>query len=504
MNSNLYLSLCAILNGAWRRRALIITPLLIMPLLATLIGIFTPKQYQSYTTLLIQETSKLNPFLEDLSVSTNLKDRFAALDSLLHSRYVLQMVIDDANLLPKNASQSDYDNKINLLSSSVTLNLVGSDLVQLRFKTQSPENSAIILQAISQRFLDNVLAPEQSSISGSEKFLKEQITKQEAELNKAEKNLADFKRRQAAELPDLYSSNVNRLHTLKDKQEERLTQLAGAKAALHALQNGISQVNPIIANLEQQIVNTTNEISLLRTRYTDSHSKIQAAIYRLKQLEDERQSQLNSIPKIDSSDLNQLLNLSQNNNKSNTSQTNKNDTLLDSQLKELQKAATNVKSLQEELNSIDRMLSEASNSVGSFGDVERQMSELERNLQVQREIYQDLLTRYKKAQVTGALGQFEKGDRVKVIDPPFTPTSPSTPPLFVFVIAGIITGIAIGCGFALIAEITDSTVHRSDKLSMLLGVPILIRIPYNQEIEQYENRPAQDNTNHSALSAGWY
>ncbi|MGL4929650.1 MAG: hypothetical protein ACRC4H_05810, partial [Plesiomonas sp.] len=142
------------------------------------------KQYQSYTTLLIQETSKLNPFLEDLSVSTNLKDRFAALDSLLHSRYVLQMVIDDAKLLPANASQSDYDNKINLLSSSVVLNLVGSDLVQLRFKTQSPENSALILQAISQRFLDNVLAPEQSSISGSEKFLKEQITKQETELNK--------------------------------------------------------------------------------------------------------------------------------------------------------------------------------------------------------------------------------------------------------------------------------------------------------------------------------
>ncbi|MGL5145940.1 MAG: GumC family protein, partial [Plesiomonas shigelloides] len=323
MNDNLSVSLCLIFNGAWRRRYLIAIPLLLMPILATLIGLFTPKQYHSHTTLLIQETAKLNPFLEDLSVSTNLKDRFAALDSLLHSRYVLQRVIEDAKLLPKDAPQSEYDSKINQLSAAVTLSLVGSDLVQLTFKTQQPQDSAVILQAISERFLENVLAPEQSSISGSEKFLKEQITKQEIELNKAEKNLADFKRSQSAELPDLYSANVNRLHALKDKEEEKRTQLAGAKAALAALQTGISQVNPVIANLEQQIVNTTNEIALLRTRYTDSHSKIQAALYRLHQLEDERQAQMNAIPKIDSTDLNQLLNLSQNSNREQSNGNNK-------------------------------------------------------------------------------------------------------------------------------------------------------------------------------------
>ncbi|MEL6092433.1 GumC family protein [Plesiomonas shigelloides] len=502
MNDNLSVSLCLIFNGAWRRRYLIAIPLLLMPILATLIGLFTPKQYHSHTTLLIQETAKLNPFLEDLSVSTNLKDRFAALDSLLHSRYVLQRVIEDAKLLPKDAPQSEYDSKINQLSAAVTLSLVGSDLVQLTFKTQQPQDSAVILQAISERFLENVLAPEQSSISGSEKFLKEQITKQEIELNKAEKNLADFKRSQSAELPDLYSANVNRLHALKDKEEEKRTQLAGAKAALAALQTGISQVNPVIANLEQQIVNTTNEIALLRTRYTDSHSKIQAALYRLHQLEDERQAQMNAIPKIDSTDLNQLLNLSQNSNREQSNGNNKNDTLLDSQLKELQKAATGVKALQEEVNSINKLIRESEESVGSFGDVERQMSELERNLQVQRELYQDLLTRYKKAQVTGALGQFEKGDRVKVIDPPFIPTSPSTPPLIVFILAGIVAGLGIGIGFAVIAEITDSTVQRSDKLTMLIGAPVLIRIPYNKEIAHYANRPEQNHPDSSASRAG--
>ncbi|MGL4418453.1 MAG: GNVR domain-containing protein, partial [Plesiomonas shigelloides] len=133
---------------------------------------------------------------------------------------------------------------------------------------------------------------------------------------------------------------------------------------------------------------------------------------------------------------------------------------------------------------------------------ERQMSELERNLQVQRELYQDLLTRYKKAQVTGALGQFEKGDRVKVIDPPFIPTSPSTPPLIVFILAGIVAGLGIGIGFAVIAEITDSTVQRSDKLTMLIGAPVLIRIPYNKEIAHYANRPEQNHPDSSASRAG--
>ena len=78
---NVYL----ILMAAWRQRYLILIPIIIMPLVGGLIALTRGKIFDTHTTILVQETSKLNPFLEDLSVSTNLKERMSALNTLVHS-----------------------------------------------------------------------------------------------------------------------------------------------------------------------------------------------------------------------------------------------------------------------------------------------------------------------------------------------------------------------------------------------------------------------------------
>ena len=78
-----------ILAGGWRRRYAIAVPILVLPLIGLLIGVLSPKHYSSHTSMLIQETAKMNPFLEDLAVSAMLKDRIDALKTLLHSRHIL-------------------------------------------------------------------------------------------------------------------------------------------------------------------------------------------------------------------------------------------------------------------------------------------------------------------------------------------------------------------------------------------------------------------------------
>jgi len=78
--ASVFLNIHVLLASVWRRRYIIIIPMLLLPLLSTLLGMLTPKQYLSHTTILIQETSKLNPFLSDFAVSTQLNERMAALE----------------------------------------------------------------------------------------------------------------------------------------------------------------------------------------------------------------------------------------------------------------------------------------------------------------------------------------------------------------------------------------------------------------------------------------
>jgi len=79
-----------ILAAAWRHRYLLIIPPLLMPFIGLGMSKLAPRIYDSHTSFLIQESAKLNPFLKDLSVETHIQQRIKALDTLLHSRHILQ------------------------------------------------------------------------------------------------------------------------------------------------------------------------------------------------------------------------------------------------------------------------------------------------------------------------------------------------------------------------------------------------------------------------------
>ena len=129
-----------ILSAIWRHRYLIILPAMILPVIALIISFLAPRTWESHTTILVQESAKMNPFLEDLSVSTDLKDRMATLDTLLHSRHMLINVAQDLALINEKSTNLQTDDFVNKLSASLKVNWIGKDLVKLIYRTDSPEN----------------------------------------------------------------------------------------------------------------------------------------------------------------------------------------------------------------------------------------------------------------------------------------------------------------------------------------------------------------------------
>jgi uncharacterized protein involved in exopolysaccharide biosynthesis len=174
-------TLQVLLTVAWRRRYLIVTPMLFLPVLGGVAGHFAPKTYETKMTILIQEPGKLNPFLEDLAVKTNLKERMPALSSLLTSRYVMQSVAADLGMIHPDSKEKLIDDVVADLSSAVSVQLIGQELVELRYKAATPVDIDKVLTRIGTRFMERVEAPEDSSMRNSVAFL--------------EKELADARRR---------------------------------------------------------------------------------------------------------------------------------------------------------------------------------------------------------------------------------------------------------------------------------------------------------------------
>lgn len=471
MNSLTYKFLI-LLDGAWRRRYVIAMPILVFPLMGIAIGLMSPKQYVSHTSMLIQETSKMNPFLEDLAVSSQMKERFSGLQTLLHSRHILGKVALERGLVTEKDDPQKLDSVIARLSAGLNMVTMGKDVIRIDYRSNNPGDMKEILESVSDYVVEELLAPERSSMKDSSYFLAEHIESRREELDKAEAALADFRSKHADGLPELQVANYARIEQLKQRLSEKEAEMAGAQKSLGGLDQQLSSTNPVIGSIEDQIVKLRSELALLKARYTDQHSLVQGTLRNLRRLEEQRaQLVASSQQTMDTAKLWDIASSARMNSDAES------QPLLISQLESLQAARSKVETLEEETASLRKMIEQLEVKTSLSGEKEQQIRKLERDLEVKRVLFEELLERHEKARLTSSLGVFEQDKRIKIIDRPYSPSTPSNLPLAVFAIAGLVGGVFLGGGLAVVMELTDTTIRRINTLEAIIGAPVLTRIP---------------------------
>ncbi|EPS0983674.1 GumC family protein [Vibrio vulnificus] len=468
----LKLRLYSILVAAWRRRYVIVTPIVILPIVGALIGMTATPIYRSHTSMLIQETAKMNPFLEDIAVSTMLKDRLSALSTLLKSRHVLYSVAKQEGLIDDNMTTAEQDRLIHQLAGKLNVQQLGKDFIQIELVANSPKGMASLLSAVSDQFIDQLLAPERSSIRDSSEFLTVHIEKRQQELFAAEQALADFQNQYSADTPAMQAQNLTRLASLKQSLAEKEAELAGVEKTLGSLDQQLSKTNPVIGKIEEQIITIRSELALLSAKYTEQHSAVQAKVRELSRLEQERHGLLDN--RTTTLNSNQLWDIASS---STLAEGRDNQALLVTQLQQLQLIRSRYEALNEETVSLKIMIDSLEEKANQYGSTAKDINRLERDVKVKRQLYEELAQRYEMAQLTGSLGIFEQNKRVKVIDVPYTPSSTANLPVILFVLAGLFGGIALGAGMAIFFEIFDSTIRSQQQLRSLINVPVLTVIP---------------------------
>lgn len=470
--NELKLRFIVILNGMWRQRYVIVIPILIFPFIGLFIAKMAPTNYVSHTSMLIQETAKMNPFLEDIAVSTMLKERLNALSTLLKSRHVLTAVAKEHHLINEQMSAAERDQVIYRLSSSLNVTQPGKDFLKITFTSNTPDGMKEMLESISQHFIEQLLAPERSSIQDSSEFLAIHIEKRRLDLEESENKLAEFKNRYASVTPEMQSQALGRLAALKQSYAEKKAELAGVERSLGSLDQQLSKTNPVVGKIEDQIIEIRSELTLLRAKYTDNHSAVQGKERELRRLENERSLLLQTEQPNISSD--QLWDIASS---AKVEQIGDVQPLLVTQLHSLQLVRSRYESLSEETKSLERMIDDLEQQANRFGDNAKSMHRLVRDAEIKRQLYDELIQRYEMAQLTGSLGIFEQNKRVKIIDLPYTPSRPANFPTIVYIIAGIVAGMGLGCGLAILFELFDSSIRRKEDIERITRAPMITQIP---------------------------
>lgn len=460
------------LEAGWRRRYLVLIPIVAMPPLAFVAGGFAPKSFEAKTTILVQETAKINPFLTDLAIGPNLKERMPALNALVHSSHILEQVLRDVHQFDDTINQSEREQRVGALSSAISVDLMGTDLVTFKIKGPKGKGLALILTALSNRFLERMLAPERSAITDSQIFLNKELAERGVRLKVAQSTLSSFRMKHAGRLPTLESSNVTRLTDLQAKLSDNRMELAAAKAELGDLKERLIETNPMIGQIEEDILKDTRELGELRTRYTEEHSAVQGQLRVLKRLQDERERLVKASQAINNQDLSALWNMAAGAMMKDGQTA---PALLVSQMGKLQESSGKRARLETETGELEREVATLEKAMAESGPVAQNEKQLEDNIKFAQDSYDAIAKRFDNAEITGALGKFEAPERVKIIDAPVDPLSPTTPGRLLFCICGLFGGIIMGAALATIAEILDPRMRRIVDFERAAGIAVIAR-----------------------------
>ncbi|KTF08846.1 GumC family protein [Pseudoalteromonas sp. 10-33] len=464
----LYLTLYAV----YTRAKLFVIPLLVVPFVIILLTVTAQKKYINHATILIEESALLNPYLDDLSFSFDLSNRMAALRTLVISRKVLIAVAKETQLVPENATPAQIEKIHQELSQALSLSLVGDELVRVNFIWHEQSKMKLVLEKVVEKFIERLLAPTRASLDSSEQFFYQQLNSIRDELELSEESLAAFKSSNSNTLPAVLHSNRQTFDKLLSDQQQKTIVLSGAQAKLKALATKMGQANPILGRIEEKIIVAESELSFLKTRYTEKHSKVISKKRELQSIRNRQQSLLESAEDLDPTNIEQLWQMA------NTLPSGKDNesSVLVSQILKLEEAKNEVAQHQQEYDMLEQQVKLVGERLLVTSDVEKQLRKLERDYDVKQSLYKDMLSRYEMAKVTGKLVKYEGPDKVKTIERAYSPTQPINTSLVASIIVGLVLGVFTSSTIVFVATLFDShlkDIQTIEKLSALEVVAIL-------------------------------
>lgn len=456
-----------------RRKWQVITPAILCAVGGLLISFVLPKQYTSHTRVMVEAPIVPDDIVKPV-VSDDVNRRLASMQGEILSRTHLQGVIEQNHLYQKDWDRAPMETLVDRLRKSISVAPMAptpgtvSDNV-LGFNIDVTLSQAKVAQAvcteIASMFRDQNFQQREQQSEDTTQFLANQLADAKAKLDDQDAKLAAFQNQYLGAQPGDQQTNLTMLAGLTPQLEAVTQSLNEAQANKAFAASMLSQQLAAVKSsnggdpqsLQQQLSQLQAQLTSLRARYTDKHPDVIKAKEEIADVEKKMETPApattakpttSSDPGADSVQIQQL-----------RAQVNQAETAI----AEKQKEQTQ---LQEQIRGIQGRIQLAPT-------VQEQYSALTRDRQTALDFYNDLLKKRDDAQMATDLERRQESENFRVLDPPSLPEEPSFPNRQLFVLGGLIAGLAIGVCLVRIAEMRDKSLRQPRDVEMLLGVPTL-------------------------------
>ena len=462
-----------IVRGMWKHRWLGLIVAWVVAAVGAFVVLSAPDKYEASARIFVDTQSILKPLMSGLAVQPNVEQQVSMLSRTLITRPNVEKLIRMADLDLKSQSKADQDVLIDELMRTLQIRNVGRDNIYLlAFRDTNPERAKRVVQSLVSIFVESSLGSTRQDADAAKKFIDEQIKVYIAKLEEAEKRLKEFKiqniETQTADGRDMagqlgsVNAQLNQarleLREAENARDAARRQLESEKAA--SSRNLLSDLPAAISTpeVDSRIAAQKRNLDSLLQRFTDQHPDVASAKRLIKDLEEIKRKEVDELRKT------ALANPAA---ASNTSLAYQEISRM------LATSEVQVASLRARVSEYESRFSRSRELMKTAPEIEAQYSQLNRDYEIHRKNYNDLVSRRESAVMSGELEGASGVADFRLIEPPRASNKPVAPNRLLLMPLALLAGLAAGLGLIFLVSQIRSVFYDGNTLSESVGLPLL-------------------------------
>lgn len=443
------------LSMVWRRRYLFAGAFVIVLTGAILASYLMPKRYRASTIVLVESAPVVNPLNRDLSPARRDQENLKLIEHLLFNRASIENAIKKLGLDIPNPFKAER--MIEEIRGNLYVRIKGNNIFEIGYTGEDPKVVRDLVNTLTSEYIEDTLSRKRTGSLLSLEFHNEQLLYYKKKLEEAEAALQRFKETHPDLLPrEALLSKIQEFQLGLTDTKVRIKELEKKKALLLArLSNTRTGLDPDedLTIAEKRLSELKKEFISLTTRYTENHPLVMKIKEEIRTLEKSLAGK-----KPNSKDVSPVA--------------------VDAIKGELEKIEAELSSLKVREKELNTKISGLQEKLSSSLEDEQELERLERDVKMYETIYNTLFSKLEEAKMTRELEKKEEAILFRVISPAVLPLIPAKPDRVLFILAGIVAGLAAGFAMVYVREVyLDPSFKGVEEVKHFIGYPILGVVP---------------------------
>ena len=472
-------------RAVWLKRWYILMTAWVACVVGWAVTINMPDQYKASARVHLDTQSVLRPLLRGLAIGTSSSRQVQLMVTTLYRRPNLEKVARMTDMDLGAQTDQEFDEIISDLKSDLDLSKVTRDqnIYEVSYIHEDRVLAKRVVQAVLTVFAENALGKNREGSATAKRFLDAEIKDYERRLKESEQKLVGFKRRNIGNLSGSGADYYQRLQAAMVDVEQVKLILTEAHRERDSINEQIEDQESEPEDLfmfgemgadshssyDGRIAVLQAKLDEMFLKYTDKHPDVITLNSQLVDLSAKREEELESRTT-------NINNVTEN-------------PLLQSLKLNLSAVETKIAALQARVKAYAAKVAELNRMVNTIPAVEAEEADLNRDYNVIKVKYTELLTRREQAALSQKANQVSDDIEFKVIDPTRVPFEPAGPPRILFSSIVLLVGLVLGVGVALLLTLIRPTFSTTRMLSLSTELAVLGSVSlYESPQQRKENR----------------